>query len=230
MKITLVLKDSIYDCKIIITDSRGERHYYISALCDEEASPPSVIADVFDHDFSLSLIPVMTDTKAMLNEIEENGWKDKLAKKATRFFLNAVDKMLLRIRCSYRIADLQDGDHLDICLQRYAFGTFDRFNIFEWIPMCYTFFEVFYCDNRFKLIEASETNRKDLLKYAKNVSLICVLGEGIIEILFSYPIQMGRIKWLSGNRKILKTLTKFNNFSDAERQHFLEKQEKFFDR
>ena len=230
MKITLALKESIYDCKIKISDSHGERYYYISALCEEGMTFSSITAEVFDNEFSLSLVPITADVKSALNEIEENDWKDKLAKKATGLLMNSLDKMFLRVGCNYHIKGLQDGDHLDITLQNYAFGTFDKFDILELVPMCYMFFEVANFNEYYKLTDAYETNRKDVLKFAKTVAFADVLGNGFFLTLFTYPIQVSRVKRLTKNKKISKVLTKFNNLSDVERQRFLEKQEKFFDR
>ena len=143
--------------------------------------------------------------------------------------MNSLDKMILRVGCNYHIEGLQDGDRLDITLQTYAFGTFDRFDILELVPMCYIFFEVSNFNDYYKLIDAYETNRRYVLKFAKTVAASDVLGNGLLLTLFTYPIQVGRVKHLTRNKKILKTLTKFNNFNDVERQRFLDKQEKFFD-
>ena len=231
MKISLVIKESVYDCKIKITDSHGERYYYyISALCEEKMYSSSIIAEVFDNDFSLSLIPMMADTNSVLNEFEENDWKDKLAKKASKILLTSLDKMILRVGCNYNFVGLQDGDRLDITLQSYAFGAFDRFDILDLVPMCYTFFEVSNFNDYYKLTDAYGTNRKDVIKFAKTIALSDVLGIGLFLTFFTYPMQVSRIKRLTKNKKILKTLTKFNNLSDVERQQFFDKQEKFFDR
>ena len=230
MKISLVLKESIYDCKIKISDSHGERYYYISALCEEGMTSSSIIAEVFDNEFSLSLVPITADVKSALNEIEENDWKDKLAKKTTGFLMNSLDKMILRVGCNYHIKGLQDGDRLDITLQNYVFGTFDKFDILELVPMCYMFFEVANFNEYYKLTDAYETNRKDVLKFAKTFAFANVLGNGFFLTLFTYPIQVSRVKRLTKNKKISKVLTNFNNLTDTERQRFLEKQEKFFDR
>lgn len=230
MKITLVLKESIYDCKIKISDSHGERYYYISALCEKGMTSSSITAEVFDNEFCLSLIPITADVKSVLEEIQENDWKDRLAKKATGFLMNSLDKMILRVGCNYHIEGLQDGDLLDITLQNYVFGTFDKFDILELVPMIYSFFEVRNFNDFYKLTDAYETNRKDVLKFAKTFSLAEVLGNGFFLTLFTYPIQVSRVKRLTKNKKISKVLTKFNNLSDVERQRILEKQEKFFDR
>lgn len=229
MKITLVLKESIYDCKIKTTDSKGSRYYYITALLDDETITPFVTAEVFDNDFDLTLIPIMPDTKSMLNDFEDNNWKDKFAKKAAKVLFSSLEKAILRVGCTYRAKGIQDGDRLDINLQSYTFGTFDRYGLLELIPMMYIFFEASVFNKRFCLIDAYETNRKDVLKFAKTLMLTSILGNGLFVTLLTYPIQVGRIKRLTRNRRISKVLRKFNSLSDEDRQKFLDKQEKFFD-
>ena len=230
MKITLVLKESIYDCKIKISDSHGERYYHLSPLCESGTTSSSVVAEVFDNDFSLSLVPITADVKSTLIEMEENDWKDKLAKTAACFLMDSLDKMILHVGCNYHIKDLQDGDRLDISMQSYAFGMFDRFDLLELVPVCYVFFEVVNFNKYYKLTDAYESNRKDVLKFAKRFAFSDGLGNGFFLSLLTYPIQVSRVKHLTKNKKISKVLTKFNHFSDVERQRFLEKQEKFFDR
>lgn len=226
MGIILYLKESVYDCKIIITDSHGERYYNISAVYGEERQPSSIVAEVYDNEFSLCLIPMMAYTKSDIDEWEPTGLKDKLAKKASKFLLSAMDKMILRVGCTYHIVGLEDGDRLDITLQSYAFGTFDRFDILELLPMCYTFFEVSNFNDYYKLTDAYETNRKDVLKFAKTLSLADMLGNELLFTIFTYPIQVLRIKHLTKNKKIFKVLTRFNNLDFTEKQRFIEKQGK----
>lgn len=231
MKITIGLKESIYDCKVTITDSKGSRSYYISALCDDEKATPSLTAEIFDNQLDLTLIPIMPDVSPALNELEENNWKDKLAKKASKLLFNTIGKVILRVGCRYRIDQIQDGDSLDVALQSYAFGIFDRYDLLELFPVAYMFFEVFQGTKRFKLITAFETNRKEVLKAARGITLAGALGIGFLfTLIFVYPIQIGRVKRLTRNKKISKTLIKFNNLSDIKRQQFLDKQEKFFNR
>lgn len=230
MKIILALKETIYDCKIKITDSQGERYYYLSLLCEEGLNTSSVIAEVFDNDFTLSVIPVMPDTKSALNQVEAINWKEKLAKKAANLVINAIDKMILRVGCDYHIVGIQEFDHLDIRLQNYAFGTFDRFELFGLLPMLYMFFEVSNFNALYKLTNAYETNRKEVIKFAKKLALGSSLGWEILLAPFIYPIQIGRIKRLTKNRKIRKVLTKFNNLNATKRQRLLKKMEKFVDR
>lgn len=218
MRISLVLKQSLYDCKIKITDSKGERVYYISVLGEEEKDPAPILADVFDNEFSISLIPTIGDKAAMLNEFETTNWKDKLIKKVGSFLLDTFDRMPLHVGCDYHIVGLQEGDSLDITMQSYVFDAFDRFNLLELIPVMYIFFEPSNSNKLYKLTDAYGINRKDALKFARGFAVLSLL---------TYPIQMARVKYLTRNKKVKKVLTKFNNLSDVERQKFFEKQEKY---
>lgn len=226
MRITIALKESIFDCKIKITDSHGDRFYHASVF-DE---PCAITAEVFDSDFRLSLIPMAADVNEALDEMEWHSWKGKLAKKATGFLMGLVDKSLLRVGCEYLVTGVEDGDRLDVNLQSYAFGTFDRLDIFEMIPLSYSFFEVSSFNRYFKLTDAYEVNRKDVIKLAKKLAFAGGFGYGIICGIITYPLEMARIRLLSRNKRILRTLRKFNNFSNEKRQRFLEKQERFFNK
>ncbi len=228
MEISFILKNSIYDCKIQITDIQGVRYYLIPALNDNELLEQYITVDIYGNNFDLTLTPLIPDVNLVLNEFEENDWKDKIAKKATKVLFSSFDKMILRVGCSYHIQGLQNGDILDINLQNYTFGTFDRFDLLELIPMMYMFFEVSHFNNRFEPLDTFETNRKDVVKAAKILALTDIFGNGFFLTLFTYPIQIGRIKRLSKNKKIFKVLSRFHNMNDDKRQKILNKKEKFF--
>lgn len=72
MKITVTLKESLFDCYAQITDSRGVREHYIP-LCGEGETYSAVTAEVFDSDFLLTLIPVTADINGMVDEVQGNG-------------------------------------------------------------------------------------------------------------------------------------------------------------
>lgn len=225
MKVVFTLKDSMYHCRLQITDSHGSRYHLISVADGSENADQSATVEIYDSECDLSLSPLFPDINAGLNEFQGTSWKEKFAIKAAKVLFSAFEKMILRVGCTYHIQGLQDGSQLDITLQCYAFGTFDKLGLLELIPMMYTFFEVSQSDRRFRLTDAYEINRKEVIKAAKSLSLADILGNGIFALLFSYPIQMGRVKWLSSGRKIRKTLFKFNGMSDSDRQKFLEKQD-----
>ena len=227
MKITLNFKETIYDCKIKITDSQGTRYYYTSPLSEEKSSlSASLTVEVFDSDFLLTLIPVMVDANSALEDFEVQNWKDKLAKKASKLLISTLDKAFLRVGCDYKITGTKDGDRLDISSQIYSFGNSFTLDFFGLMPVLYNFFEVSSFGRLYKLSDAYETNRKSVLKFARAIALSDIFGIGFITLLFTYPLQMGRVKHLTKNKKVKKVLLKFNSLTDEKREAFLKKQEK----
>ena len=217
VKISIVLKESLCDCKIQVTDSVGSRDYYINAPYDDDLPLPSVTVEIFDNEFMLSLFPLMADTDSIINASAGNTLKDRFAKKATKAIFKATEKIFLRIACEYRITDINDGDRLNIDMQHYSFGESDLHDALDIIPIEYMFFEVTNFNKRFGLTNAYATNRKDFLKYAKIYSLTCSAGEGLWDFLLIYPIQSFRTRWLTRNKKVFKTLSKINGSDDIER-------------
>lgn len=136
----------------------------------------------------------------------------------------------MRVGGRYRIDQMQDGDKLDIVLQPYILGTFDRHNLLGLYPVAYVFFEVFHFNKRFKLTTAFGVNRKVVVRTAKGITIAGALGiEFLLTMMFAYPIQIGRVKHLTRNKTIWKKLVKFTNLSDQERQLFLERQDRFIE-
>ena len=223
MKISIMLKSSLYDCKIQITDSMGIRDYYITAPYDDDSPYSSVTAEVFDNEFTMSLIPVTANINPIIDSSEGNTLKDRFAKKAAKALFRTAEKIFLRITCEYSITGIDDGDRLDIDLQHYSFGVAEIHDTLDIIPIEYMFFEVSNFNKRYELTNAYATNRKDFLKYAKMYSLACSAEDGIFGFLFIYPIQSLRTRWLTRNKKIFKTLSKFNSLNDIERRKMLEK-------
>ena len=231
MQVTFSLKESIYDCRITVTDSKGSRFYHIPAMHDETLSAATVTAEVFDPAFDLTLTPFMPDTDSAISQLEEVSWTDKFAKKASKLLFDTIENALLRVGCRYRIHGAQDGDALDLVLQTYVFGTFDRHNLLEPFPVMYMFFEVFQGNRLFPAVTAFETNRKEVLRMARGITFAGALGiDFLLTLLFTYPIQIARVKRLTSNKKVVKTLTRFHSLSDAQRQQFLDKQEAFLAR
>lgn len=224
MNITLVLKNSICDCKLQITDTQGSRYYLIPAA-QEETTDVYFSMEVFGETFDLNVIPLVADLQPTLNEWEENTWKEKLAKGLFTTMTALLDKTVLRVGCRYHITNVQDGDRLEIEMQGYRFGTTAMWDLLGLLPMMYVFFEISCFNQRFEPLDAYETNRKDVVKSAKMLAASEVLGNGFFATLITYPIQVGRIKRLSGHRKIFKTVHRFYGMSEEKREALMKKQE-----
>ena len=223
MRFSLDFSNSPYDCEIIIKDT-SEIHNYVVNVSDKQSDLLEI--DVESSRFELTLIPKMPDYKSAFSDMEIQNFKDRLAQKIGNTLCSVLDKMLLRVGCTYIISNTKENDIICICGQEYIFGTFDKFDLFELVPMAYMFFEASCNGDICKCSDAFALNRKDVVSSAKKLVLI----DFGLHLLFTYPIQIGRIKKLTSDRKVKKTLIKFNTMDKKEREKFLSAQEQFISR
>ena len=92
--------------------------------------------------------------------------------------------------------------------------------------MAYMFFEATYNGLLCECSDAFATNRKEVVSSAKKLMLI----DFGLHLVFTYPIQVGRIKKLTSDKKVKSTLIKFNRLDEKERQKVLDKKEEFMSR
>ena len=223
MRLSIDFSNSPYDCEVIIKD-RSEIHNYVVNVSDKQSDLLEI--DVESSRFELTLIPKMPDYKSAFSDMEIQNFKDRLAQKIGNTLCSVLDKMLLRVGCTYIISNTKDDNVIRIEGQEYIFGTFDKFDLFELVPMAYMFFEASCNGDICKCSNAFAMNRKDVVSSAKKLVLI----DFGLHLLFTYPIQIGRIKKLSSDRKVKKTLIKFNTMDKKEREKFLRAQEQFISR
>ncbi|MBO5269249.1 MAG: hypothetical protein J6B77_00580 [Clostridia bacterium] len=226
MTFHLFFSGSLYDTEIIVKDSDGTHRYFMPALQEEEASERFLDVEAASGDFELTLIPQMTDYRSALSEMEIENWKDKHAKKAANTLCSFLDHTLLRVGCTYRVSGLSDGDSITVDEQTYIFGTFDRFDFLELIPMAYMFYEASSDGCRFPLSDAFPTNRKKVISSARKIALI----DFGLHLIVTYPFQVGRIKRLSKSQKVRRTLIRFNKMDETERRAVLDRMERFMEK
>jgi uncharacterized lipoprotein YehR (DUF1307 family) len=223
MKLSLFFSNSLYNCEAIIKDISGIKKYVTNF---EEKQSDFLEIDVESSSFELTVIPKMPDYKSAFLDMEVQNWKDRLAQKVGNALCSTLDKMLLRVGCTYMISDTKENDIICICGQEYIFGTFDKFDLFELVPMAYMFFQASCNGDLCKCSDAFALNRKEVISSAKKLILI----DFGLHILFTYPIQIGRIKKLTSDRKVKETLIKFNMLDKKEREKILNKKEEFMSR
>ena len=223
MRFSLDFSNSPYDCEVIIKD-RSEIHNYVVNVSDKQSDLLEI--DVESSRFELTLIPKMPDYKSAFSDMEIQNFKDRLAQKIGNTLCSVLDKMLLRVGCTYIISNTKDDTVIRIESREYIFGTFDKFDLFELVPMAYMFFEASCNGDICKCSDAFAMNRKDVISSAKKLVLI----DFGLHLLFTYPIQIGRIKKLTSDKKVKKTLIKFNTMDKKEREKFLRAQEQFISR
>ena len=223
MKLSLFFSNSLYNCEVIVKDTSGIKKYVTNF---EYKQSDFLEIDVESSSFELTVIPKMPDYKSAFLDMEVQNWKDRLAQKVGNALCSTLDKMLLRVGCTYMISDTKENDIICICGQEYIFGTFDKFDLFELVPMAYMFFEASCNGDLCKCSDAFALNRKEVISSAKKLILI----DFGLHLLFTYPIQIGRIKKLTSDRKVKGTLIKFNMLDKKEREKILNKKEEFMSR
>ena len=223
MKLSLFFSNSLYNCEVIVKDTSGIKKYVTNF---EEKQSDFLEIDIESSSFELTVIPKMPDYKSAFSDMEVQNWKDRLAQKVGNALCSTLDKMLLRVGCTYMISDTKENDIICICGQEYIFGTFDKFDLFELVPMAYMFFEASCNGDLCKCSDAFALNRKEVISSAKKLILI----DFGLHLLFTYPVQIGRIKKLTSDKKVKGTLIKFNMLDKKEREKILNKKEEFMSR
>ena len=222
MKLRFLVKNSIFDTVLQITDGQGTRRYRVSAMEGEEAADQLTALEVNDPSFELTLWPEMPDMKGAVDEMEAADWKEKLAKKALHKLLSMVEEAPLRVGCSYQIRGVPDGKTVQLDLQGYAFGFHFWAELLDLFPVMYLFYEASYHGERFAPVDAFEINRRAVVGSAKKLALM-QLG---LSLIITYPLQVGWVKRLARNKKIFKTLLRFHRMDETKRKKLLEKMEK----
>ena len=223
MRLSLNFSNSLYSCEAIIKDASGIQNYVVNL---EDKQSEFLETDVESDSFELTLIPKTPNYKSAFRDMEVQNWKDKLAQKIGTALCSTLDKMLLRVGCTYLISNRKENDVICIRGQEYVFGTFDKFDLFELLPMAYMFFEASCNGDLCKCSDAFALNRKEVISSAKKLILI----DFGFHLLFTYPIQIERIKKLTSDKKVKRTLIKFNMLDKKEREKILNKKEEYISR
>ena len=223
MKISLYFSKFIYDCEISVVCENMTRNYFVEMndIGDEDHTMLEIEVD--NSDFQLIVTPKIANFGASVSQMDVHDWKDKLAQKVGEALFSMLDKTILRIGCVYDVSDVRENDTLFIWQQEYVFTTWDVCDILELFPVCYAFAEVMHNGKLCSCIDAFGTNRKEVLKLVR----LFTLADFGWHLIFTYPLQVSRVKRLSRNRKVKRTLLKFNKLSEEKRQKVLEKMDEF---
>lgn len=221
MKVFLHFSQSMYNCEVIVNDTAGQHNYFVNLVSMEADSFEFLEIEAASGDFVLTVLPQMADYKSMMAEAEIADWKDRLAKKIGNAICSLVDTMMLRVGCTYNVSNVKDMDTIYLSGQEYVFGKIDGFDLLGLLPVFYMFFEASCHGHRCEMLDAFAMNRKQVISSSRALALSCL----DLDVIFTYPVQVGRIKFLTSNKKVKKTLLKFNQMNEEQRQKVLNKKE-----
>ena len=117
MKLSLFFSNSLYNCEVIVKDTSGIKKYVTNV---EDKQSDFLEIDVESSSFELTVIPKMPDYKSAFSDMGVQNWKDRLAQKVGNALCSALDKMLLRVGCTYPRLPPGGRD----ALRKYAGGIF----------------------------------------------------------------------------------------------------------
>ena len=225
MIVKFVLGDSLCDCSLQITDTKGTRDFFLISPSINHFHTQYLDVEIYDTDFDLAIIPMSVNFNSIDNSSHSNTWIDRFMKNTATKIFSLAENTILRVGCKYRICGVKHNDVITINPQQYIFGTFDRYDLFGLFPMTYMFLEVFSGNNKVSLIDAFEINRNEVIKTARKI----ILADFGLKLIFTYPFQVSRVKRLSKNKKVFKTLHKFHCMPFEQKHKLINKFKKFTD-
>ena len=218
MTIKFILPSSLYNCELQVTDANQTKSYMLLTPLEESDEPSVLEVEVSKGELDVTVIPILIDVKEALDEFEQKTLMDKLVRKGVSWALSVFENVLLRVGCKYHISNACDGDVIRIDLQQYIYNSVDS-DIFDLMPIMYMFYELTMHGERLEPVDAFAHNRKDVLKSARGFAL----ADFGIHLIFTYPFQVGRVKQLTKNKKIFKTLLKFHRMPEEKRERLINK-------
>jgi hypothetical protein len=219
-----VLENSLYACNIRVTDAVGTRYYHVPQTDPFVTTPHFLDVEIDGNECDIAIAPIKTDTNNLWEDTPPKNFFDKVASKCGKKLVSFINQIILRVTCEYHLTDLKDGDCIDIVGKQYIYDLWDKYGLFELLPMAYAFYEIEYNGKRAPVKQSFGTNRHDVIRTARPLALFASSGYGLL--LFLHPIQMMRIRHLSSKRKVFRTIKKFNKMTSEERRQYEERMAK----
>ena len=218
-RLKFILNDVGY-CKVKINDTNEEKCF----ILDSEKGLTTFEADVFGNCFDLTVTPLIPDaTKFNNNNI---SLKEKIENKLISSAENFVKDLLFNVECTYHIENFCDCDTVNINMLMYSYPTNNELHLSWWLspidldmvfPVGYMFYDVLVNNKRIEPKSTACINRKKTIRKARKVVIVL---SGIFEPL-GYPVQMLRIRFLSGKKKIYSSLLNFSRMDEEKRWKYI---------
>lgn len=213
MKLNFIFGDMCC-VRMQIIDSSGSRYFHM----ETEKEAKNMEIDIFGDSFDLIVTPLFPDSEKVFKDEKPEKFMDKLEKKALKSLVNFSKDMYFMTECTYRFENFRDGDTVNIKMTIYSFPSNDwgeNWLYLELIgfPVQYIFYDVSLSGKRLEPKSTLCLNRKKVIRRARPFLLVSY--DSLLTVI-SYPIQMIRIRYLSGTRKIFSTLLKFSRMDEEK--------------
>ncbi len=202
-----------------ITDSSGTRYFYM----ETEKEAKNMEFDIFGDSFDLIVTPRFPDNEKIFKDEKPEKFMDKLGKRAIKSLVNFSKDMYFMTECAYHFENFHDGDTVNIKMTIYSFPSNNWGENWLYIeligfPVEYMFYDASLSGKRLEPKSALCLNRKKVIRRARPFLLVSY--DSLLTII-SYPLQMIRIRYLSGKRKIFSTLLNFSRMDEEKRWKYI---------
>lgn len=237
MKLTFHLNTTLYDC---ILRLRGEGGFAADYRMTATAPLGSALMDCVTVEVPVDTCEVTVcpqyseELREEVKGFQGGGgfWANLAAKTLGKIADTGLRSFTLHTALTYRL-DLKNrlgqdvaGDgtlHLTLTERNYTPTSKTSSEIFELLPVYYTFFELAEGETALSPVRAEGVNRTRFRRLARKLILLQCMGwfVGILGLL-GYPFMMGRVKHLTRDRLVLRCLRKLYRMHPAERAYAFE--------
>ena len=214
--VTFCLMGADISCEILITDGSDPRRL---VLCTDRCSCNELSAELSDHQtVHITVTPTAHCEEPDPFAPTSHGFDGFMRSALHHAALLTRDRLLLRVGREYTLTDLQKGERLLLSFHAFVSEPIRLLRLMESTPVVYSFLELNREKGATQTVRAIPVNREDLFL----VERVAMLKKFGLKMIFSYPFRMGRMKRLTRERRLLRTLKKYGRMSEEERKKHLQ--------
>ncbi|MBQ8753118.1 MAG: hypothetical protein IJZ13_08460 [Clostridia bacterium] len=225
MTVLFRLCQSSTACRLHITDAAGKRVVFLAM---DFLAPTDACYSVELYGDSAEITAVPIAYAAPQAGAGVKGW---LKMQGRRWLAALENAVCFQVGCSYRLDSLQEREEILLKEQTYACTSYTADLVFDLVPVDYLFFEAVRHGKRQTPTAARCTNKRSALKASRTAALLSASdgGFGCLSFLLClpiFPLQMLRVRFLTRNRRMFRTLARFHRMSEVERQKVLRRNDR----
>ena len=208
-----ILENELFNCNIRINDAKGAHYYQVPQIDPLNKEPLLLDVEIEGSECDIAIAPIECDTDKIYEDKSSQTFFNKITSKLAKKVFSSITEAILRVTCEYHLCNLKNEDCINIVAKQYIYGVGDRWYKGGCVPISYSFYEVEHNGKRAKVKQAFGTNRNEMMKNAKQLAFLTALEY----LLIIYPFEVSRIRNLSKDKEVIRTIQRFNEMTPEER-------------